>query len=256
MKVRVLGCSGGVNRNVATTSFMVDEDLLIDAGSGVCNLSLEQMNRIQHIFITHSHLDHIAAIPLMADTLFDQLKQKPMVVHGLPETLAALKKHVFNWEIWPDFTALPDAEHAAVKLEPMLPGETVEIEGRIIEMVAVNHTVPGAAYLVKHMGRCFAFSGDTTTNDSFWQALNAQPSVDLLVVETAFTNEDQTLADLARHYCPRLLAEDLKKLHHDTMICISHLKPGAEDRIMQQCIDEAPDRTFHRLDTDQVFDLG
>lgn len=59
MKVRVLGCSGGINQGVATTSFLVDDDILIDAGTGVGDLSLEEMRRIKPVFISHSHLDHM-----------------------------------------------------------------------------------------------------------------------------------------------------------------------------------------------------
>ena len=132
MKVKVLGCSGGVNHNVATTSFLIDEDILIDAGTGVCTMPLEKMRRIRHIFITHSHLDHIAAIPLLADTLFDELIGKPIVVHALPETIKALQEHVFNWIIWPDFTELPHKTDAVLKLEPMQAGSSIDIDGRNI----------------------------------------------------------------------------------------------------------------------------
>ncbi|HHO60058.1 MAG TPA: 3',5'-cyclic-nucleotide phosphodiesterase, partial [Thiotrichales bacterium] len=62
MKVRVLGCSGGICQSVATTSFLVDDDILIDAGTGVGDLTLAEMAAIRTVFITHSHLDHIAAI--------------------------------------------------------------------------------------------------------------------------------------------------------------------------------------------------
>ena len=62
MQIRILGCSGGVSANLRTTSLLVDGDVLIDAGTGVGDLSLEEMSRIQHVFLTHSHLDHIAIL--------------------------------------------------------------------------------------------------------------------------------------------------------------------------------------------------
>jgi ribonuclease BN (tRNA processing enzyme) len=255
MNVRVLGCSGGVNQDVATTSFLIDDDILIDAGSGVCYLSLEEMLRIRHVFITHSHLDHIAAIPLLADTLYDDLKRSPLRVYALPATLKALKDHIFNWVIWPDFTELPDKDNGVISLMAMHPGESVEVNGRDIGMVKVNHTVDGAAYIVSKAGKNFAFSGDTTTNDDFWQALNRLDSIDMLVVESAFSNEDANLAELSRHYCPMLLAEDLNKLEHDVTINISHLKPGYEDVIMQQCREAAPGRVFNQLQSNDQFIL-
>ena len=173
----------------------------------------------------------------------------------MPATLKALKDHIFNWVIWPDFTELPDKEHGVIRLIPMQPGETVKVNGREVEMVKVNHTVDGAAYIVSKAGKNFAFSGDTTTNDDFWLALNRLDSIDMLVVEAAFSNEDANLADLSRHYCPSLLAEDLNKLDHDVTINISHLKPGYEDVIMRQCREAVPGRVFNRLHSNDQFEL-
>ena len=255
MKVKVLGCSGGVNHNVETTSFLVDEDVLIDAGTGVCTLSLQEMRRIRHIFITHSHLDHIAAIPLLADTLFDVLIGNPIVVHALPETIKALQDHIFNWIIWPDFTELPHKADAVLKLEPMEAGSSVDIAGRNIEMIGVNHAVPAVGYCVEEGGKVFAFSGDTTSNENFWASLNKRENIDLLFVESAFSDRDIELAKLAFHYCPQLLAEDLPKLKHRPRVCISHTKPGCEDEIIKQCKAALPDWDICQLHMGDEFQL-
>jgi len=255
MKVRVLGCSGGINQNAATTSFLVDDDILIDAGTGVCGLSLEQMRRIKHIFITHSHLDHIASIPLLADTLFDDLIGHPLIVHALPETIKALRAHIFNWIIWPDFTALPHRDDAVLKFEAMKAGSSIKLSGRQVEMIRVNHAVPGVGYCIKSDGKIFAFSGDTTSNENFWDTLNKLDSLDLLFVESAFADKDFELAKLAFHYCPKLLAKDLQKLKHKTKVCVSHLKPGCEQEIIEQCKAALPDWDIHQLKNGDVFEL-
>ena len=255
MKVRVLGCSGGINRDVATTSFLVDDDILIDAGTGVCDLTLDEMRRIRHIFITHSHLDHIAAIPLLADTLFDELIARPLIVHAQAETIKALREHIFNWTIWPDFTELPDAGNSVLKLEVMAAGDSLALSGRCVEMIRVSHAVPGAGYYVESAGRSFAFSGDTTTNDTFWAGLNKHASLDLLFIESAFADEDLELAKMAFHYCPQLLALDLPKLNHKTRVCISHLKPGYERQIMRQCRSALPDWDIQQLKSGDIFQL-
>ncbi|MBE9564600.1 MAG: 3',5'-cyclic-nucleotide phosphodiesterase, partial [Proteobacteria bacterium] len=235
MKVRVLGCSGGIGQRLATTSFLVDDDILIDAGTGVCDLTLDEMRRIKHIFITHSHLDHVASIPLLADTLFDDLIGNPLIVHALPETIKALQDHIFNWTIWPNFTELPHKTNAVLKLEAAESGTVFELSGRKIEMIDVNHSVPGVAYRVESEGKAFAFSGDTTSNENLWISLNKHDALDLLFIESAFSNDDLELAKVAFHYCPQLLADDLLKLKYKTKVCVSHLKPGAEQEIMAQC---------------------
>jgi cAMP phosphodiesterase len=255
MKVRVLGCSGGINKNVATTSFLVDDDILLDAGTGVGDLSLQEMRNIRHIFITHSHLDHIASIALLADTLFDDLIGNPLTVHALPETIEALQKHIFNWTIWPDFTELPHKDDAVLKFELMEAGEVCQLENRQIEMIAVNHAVPAVGYRIESSGKSFAFSGDTTSNENFWARLNRHDSLELLFVESAFADEDMKLAELAYHYCPQLLAEDLKKLKHRPALYISHLKPGSEQVIMQQCVAALPEWEVNQLKNDDVFQI-
>ena len=255
MKVRVLGCSGGISQGVATTSFLIDEDILIDAGTGVCNLPLDEMRRIKHIFITHSHLDHIASLPLLADTLFDDLIANPLIVHALPETIKALEEHIFNWAIWPDFSQLPDKADAVMKFEPMMAGSVIELAGRQIEMISVNHVVPAVAYRVSSEGKAFAFSGDTTSNESLWASLNKHDTLDLFFVESAFADKDIALAKMAFHYCPKLLAEDLPKLKHKAKVCISHLKPGAEQEIMAQCKAALPEWNVSQLKNGDVFQL-
>ena len=124
MELRVLGCSGGIGTNMSTTSLLVDDDVLIDGGTGLSELSLEEMSRIRHIFVTHSHLDHIAGIPMLLDSVFETTQQ-PLVVHAREETIRTLRKHIFNWQIWPDFSVLPSAEQPVLRFEVMQPGESI-----------------------------------------------------------------------------------------------------------------------------------
>jgi glyoxylase-like metal-dependent hydrolase (beta-lactamase superfamily II) len=51
-----------------TTAMLLDDDILIDAGTGVSSLSMAEMCKIDHIFVTHAHLDHVACIPFLVDT--------------------------------------------------------------------------------------------------------------------------------------------------------------------------------------------
>jgi len=255
MQIRVLGCSGGICQGMATTSFLIDKDILIDAGTGVSELTLEEMRHIRHIFITHSHLDHISSIPLLADTLFDSLVGDPIIVHAQKKTLEVLQNHIFNWDVWPDFTALPHKTNAVLKLNTMKAGTTTELDGRKLEMIPVNHAVPGVGYHLESGGKSFAFSGDTTSNESLWDALNKHDGLDLLFIETAFANKDIELARLAFHYCPELLAMDLLKLKHRPTLCISHLKPGEEDIIMRECHEALPEWELKQLKSGDVFEL-
>jgi len=246
MELRVLGCSGGIGADAITTSLLVDDDILIDGGTGITELSIDEMASIRHIFVTHSHLDHIAGIPMLLDSVFE-MSREPVVVHARRETIKALQTHIFNWQIWPDFTQLPSPEHPVLRFEEMRPGEQIRVGNRRVEMIAVNHAVPAAGYRVQNGVGCFAFSGDTTSNDEFWAALNKHDKLDLLIVESAFADEDCELSTRARHYCPQLLANDLKKLEHSPQLYLTHLKPGSEDTIIRQCRGHLGEQPVHRL---------
>ncbi len=254
MKIRVLGCSGGIGQGLRTTSFLINDSVLLDAGTGVGELSLEEMSNIKHIFITHSHLDHVSFIPLLVDSVFENIFD-PIVVHAQPATLKALKDHIFNWTIWPDFTELPAPAKGVLTFEEMRPGETLKIDGCDFEMIQVNHIVPAVGYRIEHDGKSFAFSGDTSTNDSFWDALNKHKGLDVLVVETAFPEKQLDLAILSKHYTPSLLAADIEKFKHTPDIYLTHLKSGDEDQIINDAQRLMPNLSFKILEQETIFKL-
>jgi len=254
LKLRVLGCAGGVAQGLRTTSLLVNDKILIDAGTGVGDLSLEEMAKIEHIFITHSHMDHIAFLPLLVDSMFSNIIN-PITVHSQAITIQALKDHIFNWIIWPDFSQLPKPDKPVLQFQSMAPDETRLIEDVLFQMIEVSHTVPAVAYRIEHEGKSIAFSGDTSSNDTLWNRLNAYASLDVLIVESAFSNDQQDLALLSRHYTPSLLAHDLAKLRHRPDIYITHLKPGDEEKIIAEINDADPEISFKILQNNITFTL-
>ncbi len=254
MKIRILGCSGGIGAGLHSTSLLIDDDILIDAGTGINELSMAEMTRIRHIFLTHTHLDHIACLPLMVDSIFSHIEQ-PVTIHAQQQTIDVLQQHIFNWAIWPDFASLPSGSSPVMCYAPLEGGESCEVDGRRFEAISVNHIVPTIAFRVESGGRAFAFSGDTTTNQSFWAALNAHEGLDLLFVDVAFSNEQLALSEMARHYCPVKLAEDIRQLRHRPEIFLTHHKPGFEEQIMCECLEAMPDRQLSSLTGGMVFTL-
>ncbi|MEL6869910.1 MAG: 3',5'-cyclic-nucleotide phosphodiesterase [Pseudomonadota bacterium] len=249
MQIKVLGCSGGIGGGARTSAMLVDDDVLLDAGTGVGDLSLQQMRSIRHVLLTHAHLDHIAGLPFLIDSIFDARIGDPLIVYGRHETLATLQKHIFNWEIWPDFAQLPDVQNPVVRYQPLEPGEMVDIHGRLFHAVDVRHTVPAQGYCVSHEDGVFAISGDTTTNTTLWPLLNSLPDLKALVVEVSFPDEQAALAQAAGHYCPRTLAADLIKLDHQPDIWLTAMKPGEEALILTQVKDQIPKRDVRMLST-------
>jgi len=233
IQVRILGCSGGIGGNLRTTSILVDDDILIDAGTGVADLSIDALMAIDHIFVTHSHLDHIACIPLLVDTVIG-MREKHITVHATRETWQILKDHIFNWKIWPDFSVIPDEADPFLRHQEIRLGETVDLDGRKITPVPANHTVPAVGFQLDSGRASLVFTGDTTSCDALWETLNRIENLKYLIIETAFSNGELALAKLSQHLCPSLLFEELKKLHLTPDIFVTHLKPGEEVEIMRQ----------------------
>ena len=238
MRVRVLGCSGAIARDCKTTSFLVDQDVLIDAGTGVGDLTREEMLRIHDVFLTHSHLDHVACLPLMVDTIAAARAGQPLRVHALPETIAALRQHLFNDLIWPDLSRLPSAESPLVTFHPLEVGAVRQLQGCTLEVLPAEHAVPAVGYAVRGPqpdAPWWVFSGDTERNPAFWQRINQMP-VAALVIETAFSNRERELARLAKHLSPEVLADELDQICAASRypIYITHTKPAETESIMRE----------------------
>lgn len=254
MRIKVLGCSGGIGGALRTTAMLVDDDILLDAGTGVGDLSLEQLTRISHIFVTHAHLDHIAYIPFLVDTVC-WMRQEPITVHATQETMRALKEHIFNWKIWPDFSQIPNAQKPFMVYREVVEGKPHAIGKRTFTAVPANHVVPAVGYLVDSGRASFLFSGDTTTNDALWKIANRQENLKYVVIETAFSNKEHDIAVASKHLCPSMLAEELAKLTRPVEVYVTHLKPGEVQLTMSEIEKDAAKWKPQMLESGKEFFL-
>jgi ribonuclease BN (tRNA processing enzyme) len=235
--IRVLGCSGSIAAGSRTTSFLLGSHVLIDAGTGVGDLTLDELAGIEHVLVSHSHLDHVLAIGLLADSVARRRAGRPPIrVHGLAATLEALRAHLFNGVIWPDFTRLPSADAPVLAFEPFAIGEVLAIGAHRVEVLPAVHTVPAVGFAVLAAGDgggAWVFSGDTGPNPALWQRLR-DLKVAHLVIETAFSDEERALARISSHLCPSLLGKELVQLDGSVAVHITHIKPGEVDAVMAQ----------------------
>jgi len=254
MRIRVLGCSGGIGGGLRTTALLVDEDVLIDAGTGVGDLPLQALARIDHIFVSHSHLDHVTSIPFLVDTV-GGMRSAPVTVYGIKETLDTLRTHLFNWKLWPDFTQIPDAARPFLAYREIRVGETVDLDGRRITAIPANHTVPAVGYALDSGRSSLIYSGDTWVNDGLWRVVNATANLKYLIIETAFSDKEHDVAMASKHLCPRVLALELAKMRASPEVFITHLKPGEVALTMKE-VGEAAGRWRPRmLENNQEFSL-
>lgn len=255
MKVKVLGCSGGIGgRHLRTTSLLVDHDILVDAGTGVGDLSLAELALIDHVFLTHSHLDHVACLPFLVDTV-GEMRNKPLTVHATRATLEIIQTHLFNWAIWPDFSEIPNRDQPFLRYSELKLGKTRKVGNREITPLPANHTVPAVGYRLDSGGNSLVFTGDTTVCDELWQAVNKIRNLRYLIIETAFSNRERQLAVASKHLCPDMLKGELLKLQKEVDIFITHLKPGQIELTMQEIEDSIGEFKPRMLQNNQVFEL-
>jgi ribonuclease BN (tRNA processing enzyme) len=233
MQLKVLGCSGGIGGSLRTTSFLLDHDILIDAGTGVGDLTLTELKRIDHIFVTHSHLDHVACIPFLVDTV-GGMRDAPITLHAAEDTLAILREHLFNWKIWPDFAQIPSPQAPYLRYSSFRLGDTINVQGRRIRPLPADHVVPAVGFHLDSGEASLVFSGDTTVCDALWEEVNRIENLRYLLIETAFPNAERNLALASKHLTPDMLAQELAKLTRPARIFVSHLKPGAGALTMEE----------------------
>jgi len=228
LRIRVLGASGGELPGRSTTCFLVDGRLALDAGALTSSLSLAELERIDHVLLTHAHLDHVKDVPLLADLMAGR-RRKPFTVHASPEAVRTLRRHLFNGKLWPDFTRIPSPSHPVVRLQAFRPGKPFRVGRYSIAPTKVRHVVESTGFVVSRAASAFAVSGDTGPTRAFWASLSAAPPLGALFVETSFPSAMQWLADLSGHLTPKTLVRELSKVERAGIpVYLYHLKPAWE----------------------------
>jgi 3',5'-cyclic-nucleotide phosphodiesterase len=254
MKLQILGCGGGIGgREKLTTCLRVDQDILLDAGTGLASLDVDQLSEINHVFITHSHLDHVAGLALMVDAVLGK-RNGAITVYATAPVIAALKKHLFNWVLWPDFSTIPDEADPVMRWQEIAYGDSIRLGDRVITPVPVNHTAGSSGYWIRNERDGFLFTGDMGATPALWPMVAHEKLLSKVIVDCSFTNADQELAEKSRHFCPATLLEEVQALPEAVDILIYHLKPGQEDAIMQE-LQRDGSRRFAAVSCGDVYEF-
>ena len=242
MDIRILGCHGSDTllqhatgpHTCNTCSFLLNETLLLDAGTVASKLSLHEQGQIHHIILSHLHFDHIKGLPMLADNLSEQM-DAPIVVAGLPEVLQGLRRHIFNTDVYPDFFRIPTPERPTFTSSNLKPGTTYSFSGVDITPILVNHTVPTTGFIVQDRSAAFVYSGDTYSTDELWHKAKQIPHLKTAFIECSYPNSMMDLARISKHLTPALLMQELRKLDRDDIsVYAYHLKPVYKDQILRE----------------------
>lgn len=223
MKLRVLGGDGGVAPGFQTTSFLINSNTLIDAGSAATSLSLLEQREIDHIFISHSHLDHIKDICFLADNVFTH-RRKPIELISTFEILDILRKNLFNNKIWPDFTTISNGKCPILSYRPI--ENNYKIGTVDIRIYPVHHPVPAIGFILKDKDKnSIVITGDTGPTDLLWEEANKEPHLKAVLTEIAFPNRLEKVAEVAGHFSPSMFKAEVNKIKKSVPMLIYHLKP-------------------------------
>jgi ribonuclease BN (tRNA processing enzyme) len=233
MKVQVIGAMGGTAPGFRTTSFLIDGKLLIDAGSVASGISLESQKEIDNILISHSHLDHIKDLAFLCDNCFG-LRDKPYEVYSHATVRAAIKTHLMNEIIWPDFSVLPTAENPTIRFNDIIPEKKIDIGGYEVLPVTVNHPGDCMGFIIQKGGVAVLFTLDTSSTDRIWQIAHKYKNLRAIFTEVSFPNSLQKVAEISYHHCTKTIAKELRKMPNDVPVYLGHLKPTYHSEIIKE----------------------
>jgi 3',5'-cyclic-nucleotide phosphodiesterase len=235
MRLKVLGAYGASDAEHNLTGYLLDDWLAVDAGTLTSKLSFAQQARIQGVFITHPHADHIRDLPHLINNRFSQ-QAGTLTVFASKEVMDLLTKNVFNGIVWPDFSVIvsPLTNKPTVQYRALTPGKRIVFNDVGLTAVNVDHLIPAAGVIVEMGGQSIVFTGDTGPTQEIWKRTNKTQNVVAVVTEASFPNDQQSLADETAHLSPQTFGDELKKITVDAPVYASHRKIPYERDIESQ----------------------
>ena len=234
MKIRVLGCDGGLHPGFTSPAYLVNDSVLFDAGQVVTELTIDQQDQVRDVFVTHFHLDHCKDIAFLSDNALGR-DDLPIRVYAPHNTIEFFRKYYFNNINWPDFTTITSGGSPVVKLVGFEVGEELTVQGISVRSFPLEHVIESVVYIIGQDGSKFIYTGDTGPSKMLWRIVNEHIDIKAIIVETSFPNELQNIADVSGHYTPQTLARDLRGLSRDDIIIyIHHLKPNHYDQVQRE----------------------
>ena len=253
MLLEVLGCHGGSVPHRRLPAFLINGHLLLEAGSVTSALPLGAQAAIEHVLLSHAHLDHTVGLAFLADNIQSaQLaagRSTLITAASLGSVVDDLRAHCFNQRLWPDFTKLPTPEEPVLRLQTLREGEAIEFGEVTVLPVPVQHSVPATGFIIHDGAAGIVFSGDTGPTSDIWKVAHDMKGIKAILVETAFPNRLESLAQLSGHFTPALLQREMEKMP-DALLFIYHIKPAQYEETVEE-LERLGDR-IHILEQDQT----
>ena len=230
MKLETLGVYGGESRDCRMTSLLVNDRIALDAGSLAQALPIDRQSGIHSIVLTHSHMDHTSSLPFFVENVYARI-DGPIDIYASAATIYSVRKHLFNNDVWPDFSRVPNNLLPAVRFHELESEVQVSLEGVKLTPFEVDHSIPTFGFLIEEGSAGMLWSSDTGPTHRFWEFANETINLKAVCIETSFDNSMQEIADVSSHLTPRTLAQELEKLERRVPILVHHMKPPCVEAI-------------------------
>jgi phosphoribosyl 1,2-cyclic phosphodiesterase len=215
--------------------------LIFDGGSGLRDLggalSRETHNKL-HLFLSHSHFDHICGLPFFAPFFTPGLDvevwaghlQNGMTTHGMLETFMTP----------PFFPVTPSVFKARLRFRDFRAGDTLNpADGVVVRTIALNHPQGSTGYLVAHGGRSICYLTDTEAGAAWDQRyVDFARGADVLIVDAMFTDEELALCVGWGHSSWRQAVELAERAKVGTLVLFHH-HPMHDDEAMDAILAQA-----------------
>jgi ribonuclease BN (tRNA processing enzyme) len=215
------------------TAYLVNDTLAVDAGCVGFYGSAQDQARVRHVVISHTHMDHVASLPIFVENAYEG-KRDCVTVHGSDAVLDCLRTDLFNNRVWPDFLAMSPPNAPFLKLSTLEADKAVELEGLRITPIAVNHVVPTLGFLLEDADAAVLIVSDTGPTDEIWRRANQMPNLKAVFLEACFPNQMQWLADVSKHLTPRTFADEVRKLHRPVPVYAVHIKARFRPQVVEE----------------------
>ncbi|MFM7128966.1 MAG: MBL fold metallo-hydrolase [bacterium] len=235
MKFQLLPSAAGKQSVVQyATSLLIDDRVLIDAGTAGFFLERDQLAKITDIFISHTHMDHVASLPSLLEACLGYGLKVPNI-WGSADTQKHIREFIFNNYVWPDFFEVIINGRPVIDFQVMNDLEDISVGDLHIRPIPVDHVIPTHGFLVKSANSTLLISSDTGPTEEIWRIANALERLDAVILEVSFDNATEKLALAAKHLTPAMFHAEIAKItRHQPQVFAVHLKPWSRETIIHE----------------------
>lgn len=108
-------------------------------------MELSAQAKLEAFLVSHAHIDHVRDLATLADNRC-QMQYPPLIVAGTKQTLAALRHHIFNGVVWPDFSKIPSECGFTIEYLELEPDVSAPVAGKLVRPTLVDHSVESASF--------------------------------------------------------------------------------------------------------------